>query len=223
MVKSKKKTPWQIAKPLLEEDILSGEIPDSWEAEVIVQKRVEYDDVPIKNFKVNLKNLRLRINIDKTRAVRDAASLKYDSIIQRNRNMESSGSDRLRWDGSMAQELLKDLVKNNKHVGRTPRDIRNEYITEFGQFSLKKFRSHLHQEISASTQSLFWLAKKDKKLKNKPPTPTGESAGAATLGTGQTGLVFDDSIFYGENREDDHEDGATDGEDAGNTDAEDSS
>jgi hypothetical protein len=63
MVKSKKKTPWQIVKPLLEQDILSGEIPDPSEAKVVVQKRVEYDDVPIKNFKVNLKNLRLRINI----------------------------------------------------------------------------------------------------------------------------------------------------------------
>ena len=167
MAPSKKKveTPWEIAKPLLEEDYLAGDITDEMKPAQIWLLRDKYREV--KYLGPNFNRLKESINANKARAVEDADLLQMDLGIY-TLAKDKDGC----WDGSDAQRLLKDGVKEDKHVGNKPK-VFQASREEYKPIKLKVFRDHLTQETRSKRETNCWLVKK-KKAQKKRSTPINE-------------------------------------------------
>jgi hypothetical protein len=61
------------AKELLYKDIVSGEVNEDMEAEIVYGMKVEYQQYPLKNFRTNLRNLIKVVRKHQERACRDAS------------------------------------------------------------------------------------------------------------------------------------------------------
>jgi hypothetical protein len=175
----KKKEPmeWEIAKALLIVDINEGELTDDMDDTVIHRMKTEYRAIQEDRFKENLKNLSKKLWRDHTRAMRDQASLVHDNLVLRNRqnnapNLAANGNTNAprepKWDGSRAQQRLKELVQRKEHVGKQPKELygSNSPICDF---ALKIVRGHLHQELASQRQSNYWAAKRSRQNRNGPP------------------------------------------------------
>jgi hypothetical protein len=187
--KKKEPTAWEIAKPILTNDILEGKVNARMCYKEIQKSKTVYQAVPEARFKENLKNLRSRIRFDKMRAARDvAAALRCDNVVLpglnktppnlvANNNQPPNVDDVARlptisyphWDGSNAQRLLKQAVKEGRHVGIAPRKLRGTK-TEFQKFPVRVFQKHVNQEVNANPTSNYWQAKQAKRAKNAPPS-----------------------------------------------------
>jgi len=69
------------------------------------------------------------------------------------------------WDTHPAKELLKDDIKNKKHVGKTPRQLRRTR-REYKAFKLRVFRNHIYQEIRLIRFKNYLNNKRDEKEAN---------------------------------------------------------
>lgn len=70
------------------------------------------------------------------------------------------------WDGSAAQQLLKEDVSHNRHNMVKPRFLRLER-TEYQEFDLDKFRPHIYQETRSLKETPYWTYRKAKKERKK--------------------------------------------------------
>jgi len=52
-----------------------------------------------------------------------------------------------RWEGSEAERLMKQDMKEGKHAGLTPLAFRATHPTNFGPIPLPIFRDHIYQEL----------------------------------------------------------------------------
>lgn len=169
MAPKKEPTKWEIAKPILEEMYLKGEITDDMPRGVVHKLRKEFEDVPINNF-LRMKNTVADL---KERADDDAELLQFDLGIY-----ALASEKHHSWDGSLAQaSLIKDL-EEGKHVDMKPKDLwlsRQEYQ----HFKLKTFRDHINQEERAKRETNYWIVKKKKQK-----------------GLRRLGVVVDDDDFF---------------------------
>jgi hypothetical protein len=162
MAKKKKPTAWEIAKPLLEADIVANRVRPNMAAKEIITHRQEYRNVPYNNFVTNLRNLRNTLMNLFERASVDDAAVRND-LIAHPIQMDNPSMAYPRWDLSKAQGLLKmdvDLKKNEK---MKPSDLWESRPNEYKQFPLKVFRDHLKQEIRGRVEPAYWIVKKGKK------------------------------------------------------------
>jgi len=147
MAPSKKKTPWEVAKPLLIEDIKNGVVTPEMKPKEVrgLTERPEYRLVPSSNFGQNLARLRKTINEGIKRADED------EIIIEEHRRLYPVDSSNPkfsypRWDGSQAQQLLEDDIAAQKHMGSTPKELRRQATrTEYQKFPLPVLRGHIWQ------------------------------------------------------------------------------
>ena len=68
-----------------------------------------------------------------------------------------------RWNGSDAQQLLKQDMERNLHTRLAPKalyHLRPEYYKEF---TLKQFRDHIQQEKRSKLETNYWIVKKKRK------------------------------------------------------------
>ena len=153
--KNKTPTPWEIAKPILEQDYLSGFVTEKMARGKLHKMRPEYEAVPINSFGNNWLRMKETYRNLKARTSIEQRALEHDRSIY----PKTPG----RWDGSEAQRLMKKDVKIGRHkLYKKPADFwlcREEYQ----KFSLKKFRDHVWQEVRQDLGSNYWLSKKWKK------------------------------------------------------------
>ena len=68
------------------------------------------------------------------------------------------------WDGSKAQEQLKEDMSNKYHEQLKPKSLWQSR-PEYQEFDLQKFRGHIHQELRRSRETNYWIVRKKKKEK----------------------------------------------------------
>ena len=151
-------TPWEIAKPLLEELYLAGKIKDDWPRAKVHKLRKVFEDVPINNFGKNWLRMKNTIGSMKRSADRDLILLQADRLVH--------PIDPNRWDGSEAQALLKQDIDNEFHLWFCPKEL---YLSreEYKKFDFEVFGPHVYQEIRSKKETNYWLVKKAKKVEKK--------------------------------------------------------
>ena len=155
--KNKSPTPWEIAKPLLEQDYLEGRATADMQPREVIKLRDEYKKVKVENFRSNWKALKERIQAHKTRATEDADDLLHDmQLYTLARDLPAY------WDGSAAQRLLIDDVDAGLHRAVTPKQLRLSRA-EYQNFDLQVFRKHIYQETRSRIETPYWIYKKKKK------------------------------------------------------------
>ena len=164
MAPTKEKTKWEIAKPLLEEDYIKGEITDDMKPLEVATKRDEYGDCSNEshqNFSANFLRLKKNINANKARALQDADMLQMDMGVHTLAKYDVDS-----WHGSDAERFLKEDVKANRHLNLTPKEFRLTRI-EYQRYSVEQIGDHLTQEIRSKRETPYWMMKKKKSSKPK--------------------------------------------------------
>lgn len=138
------------AKKLLELDLISGEIPlqsgdDGMDPMDVYLQRPEFSEFPYEYFRGRLLDMRKQITEKKALASVDAAALANDQKIHPKSSHSVRGEPR--WDGSAAQQLLKNDIKDNKHKTMTPKDLHKSRSDYFDNYPLSVFRKHIDQEV----------------------------------------------------------------------------
>ena len=113
--KSTRKTPWEIAKPLLEKDYLNGVVNDAMKPKDVWAMKKEFMDVKYENFRSNFWRMKKTIRLNKDRATEDEDRFCHDVAIYPLAK-DTPGF----WDGLEAQELLKADIEAKRHKGMNP-------------------------------------------------------------------------------------------------------
>lgn len=151
-------TPWEIAKPLLEMDYLSGEVTDEMFPRHVRELRTEYKNVPVVNFRTNFRAMKIRIGEHKNRSMRDFAAYLHDMEFY-----TLAVDDSTSWDGSDAQRLLMVDVKAGMLRFMKPK-LLWVFREEYQKFSLDVFRAHCYQEHRSEFVAPYWIKKRKEKL-----------------------------------------------------------
>ena len=99
-------------------------------------------------FVCNLKNLKVAVKKEKDALDRDHRAYEHDMTLYP-RKTESVRGYKM-WEGSTAQKLLRQDVKNKVHKNHSPKELhrtRPEYL----EFPLDVFRKHIYQEEYAQS------------------------------------------------------------------------
>jgi len=116
------------------------------------------------NFKTNLKNLIGSVNATKKCVVRDEAAFQNDlSLVGRPSACANGGPI---WHTSRACVMLEDDVRNGRHQGIDPTDLRLSNI-EYKKFGLKTFKEHLRQTERKFRGRGYWYSKGEEKKKRE--------------------------------------------------------
>ena len=136
------------AKGLLRNDIISGAVLPNDKANDVWLIRPEYLAYHPRNFATNLRNLRNVISRDAARADIDYKAYKHDHAI-----MQSSIANSVPvWHRSLAAKLLKQDMKDKKHINVKPAESYTSRV-EYQCFSQKTFRDHIYQEKKRQEKS----------------------------------------------------------------------
>ena len=154
--KKKARTPWEKAKPLLEQDIIDNRVKDHMLPAEVREIRTEYKQCG-KTFGSNYRRLQKGIRKDRSRAFLDAAAFVNDKA----KYGLAADMDEY-WDGSEAQKLLAEDVKFGLHKLMKPKSLRLSR-PEYRKFELEIFRGHIYQETRRNVETNYWLVKRKKK------------------------------------------------------------
>mmetsp|Transcript_27301 Transcript_27301/g.66240 ORF Transcript_27301/g.66240 Transcript_27301/m.66240 type:complete len:250 (-) Transcript_27301:48-797(-) len=159
--KSSGPTAWEIAKPLLQEDYLSGKAtadimtPD----EVIALRKTIYGKVPRSNFLTNWRSLKKRIDEEKEWVKKGTERYLHDTAIY-----PLAKDLPWEWHGSEAERLLKKDVAKGRHLRYNPQVM---YLKRkaYQEFDYQISRQHVHQEARSARESPYWMVQREKKKK----------------------------------------------------------
>jgi hypothetical protein len=148
-MKKSGKPKWQgsIGKKQLIDDLRNGVIPiTGGDIETIYAMRLEFggdDREQFKRFPYRLRSARKQVEEVFQLAASATASLHHDRQLYP--KQEFNNQNMPRWQGSLAEALLKIDLENGKHLEMKPSEL---YITqgEYKKFSLHIFRGHIYQE-----------------------------------------------------------------------------
>jgi hypothetical protein len=150
------------AKKKLTKDILSGKVPPEWKPKQVFAMRPELYKPYAKNFGDRLRRLRKTLKTQQDRADEDDAAVRHDLGLYPPTSADVRGYPR--WDGSAAQRLLIQDVKEGRNVGikaKAFQQTRQEYM----EYPLKVFTDHISQEKRAQLGKSYWLFRKKKMTK----------------------------------------------------------
>ena len=157
MARKKTATPWEIAKPILRELYLDGSIDDAMKPKEVWALQPEFVDVKYENFRTNFAKMKKSIKENQNRADNDETGFLHDMTIYKLAKV-SGGY----WDGSEAQQLLKRDIRKRRHEKMKP-EFLHLSRSQYQEFSLEKFRGHIHQELRSERETNYWIVKKRKK------------------------------------------------------------
>ena len=174
-----KPPPWRYsdAKKRLTKEILDGTI-DGKGAQEVHAMHAEYFQYKYENFSTNLRNLRALLVKNQASADSDAAALAHDEALGL---LGKNSKPYPRWQGSEAEQRLKQDIDNDKHTIMKPQQLKATCLQLYGPYPLKVFSDHIQQELRARRERPYWMArkaekearkaKKTKKKKEKRPPP----------------------------------------------------
>ena len=102
-------TPWEIAKPLLEQDVINRDVTDDMPPRQVKQMRDEYKNCG-KSFGSNYRRLQKSIRQHKSRAFKDASAYNHDKQLKTLARYDPNC-----WEGSEAKALLAEDIKDEMH------------------------------------------------------------------------------------------------------------
>ena len=153
----KEKIHWAIAKPILMKDYLDGIVTDSMKPKDVWMMKEVFREVKYENFRNNFARMKKTIREHKSRAVIDEAGFRHDmELYELAKDTEGC------WDGSEAQQLLAIDMVRGRHTSMKPKLLWSQR-PEYQQFSLEKFRGHIHQELRSQRETNYWIIKRQKK------------------------------------------------------------
>jgi hypothetical protein len=166
-VVSSKLPPWRCshAKKLLIKDILDGNVIEGMAPKKVFDLRPEFQLYKYENFVTNLRNLRKQIAEKQDLADDDEAAFAHDEVF----GLRVNSKPYPRWQGSVAELLLKQDIDNGQHVHMKPRELKQSR-TEYGPYPGTIFRDHIHQELRARMERPYWLARRKEKEEKKRST-----------------------------------------------------
>jgi hypothetical protein len=141
---------WQdsIGKKYLINDLRSGLVPiTGGDVKAIYAMRTEFggnDPNQLRLFPSRLKSARKQVQDRLHRAASGAASLQHDRQIYPKHTFNHL--NKLRWQGSTAENLLKIDIQRGKHKEMKPIELYQSQ-EEYQKFPLDVFRGHIHQEV----------------------------------------------------------------------------
>ena len=162
-------TPWELAKPILENCYLEGTINDLMKPKDVWMMRSEFRKVKYENFRSNFSRMKKTIRAHKDRASQDEVRYVHDIAIY-TLAKDTQGY----WYGSEAERLLKkDMKEEELHKKMKPKKL---WLSrpQFQQYSLEKFRGHVHQYLRSERETNYWIVKKKKKQKADAAKKKGE-------------------------------------------------
>lgn len=153
MNKQAKKNPnWHTseAKKLLENDLISGKIPlhngnDGMEPKDVYLQRPEFAEFSYEYFRDRLRAIRNQISEKKSLASTDSIALSNDQRIHPRSTHNSRGEPR--WEGSIAEQLLKSDVSKGRHTTMRPQDLYQSRPEYYNNYPLSVLRKHIDQEV----------------------------------------------------------------------------
>jgi hypothetical protein len=159
-----KPPPWRTshAKVLLIKDIVDGTIDDDMAPKQVFVMRPEFQLYTYNNFATNLRNLRKTVAKQQDLADDDEAAFAHDELL----GLRVNSKPYPRWQGSVAEQLLKQDIDNGRHVSMKPRELK-ESRAEYGPYPGTIFRDHIHQELRARMERPYWLARRKEKEEAK--------------------------------------------------------
>ena len=149
-------TPWEIAKPLLEQDVINRDVTDDMPPRQVKQMRDEYKNCG-KSFGSNYRRLQKSIRQHKSRAFKDASAYNHDKQLKTLARYDPNC-----WEGSEAKALLAEDIEDEMHKKLTPKQLwllREEYRV----FELDVFRPHIYQIERSKRETNYWKVKQKKK------------------------------------------------------------
>ena len=154
---------WQnsLAKEMLKKDILDGLVTADMKPKQVLAMRQELYEPYAKNFAANYRSLQRSLQALHDRSEEDDAWIVHDQSLFPRTDVDSLG--RPRWDGSAAQQLLRDDMAAGalEELGG-PTALRNTR-SEYMRFSLKVFTDHINQEKTRKLQKSFWMNNRSKR------------------------------------------------------------
>ena len=112
-----------------------------------------YHSFPLKNFKINLKNLIVAIDQKKEDAQRDEKAL-TNTLMQRP-CIQQDQPFYPKWRNSDARNLLLMDIKDGLDKTMKPAELW-QYRPEYKIFPLKTFRDHMNKEIKKPVIKAYW-------------------------------------------------------------------
>jgi hypothetical protein len=153
------------AKAHLVTAIISGEVTESMSAEQVYNMHGGiYHKYKFKNFKTNLKNLRVKIGEEYQRVQDDYMAYSHDAALIKTLRA-SEPPHPVAWHRSDAKYLLIQDINQGRHKVMKPQELywaRPEYHENF---DLKTFRNHIYQEVDGRAKRTWRYQKKQKRAK----------------------------------------------------------
>lgn len=145
--KKKKKWSWQysLAKEQLRKGLVSGKITLDMSIDDVFHYTPEVMKTDRKKFASRLRGLKEQVKADKKKANSDERDLCHDRSIYPIPTHNYQGEPR--WEGSVAQLLLKQDVKNGRHETMSPKDLYNSRVEYYSNYSLSIIQHHIYQEV----------------------------------------------------------------------------
>ena len=152
-----KSPPWKdsAAKALLEKMVASGDINGLKPAEVYKLKP-EFAETSKRLFGGRLRSVRSQVKKAMTASQSDKIAYDHDQTLYPPPEVNHRGEPR--WNGSRAQEQLREDIDAGLHETMTPYDFWQS-DEAYQDYTPKVFRKHVHQEIKTRK---FYNSRKDK-------------------------------------------------------------
>ena len=137
-----------------ESHIFQKSIQSVWESSSL------FHCYPFATFQEYFKSMKKLANADRCRWREEEEAFKKEcKAFAQVRDVDRRGNKY--WYDSKAKKLLYDDVKNGRHIGKKPSELRDER-DEYKMFTKKKFRVHLYAEIQQQRCDKYWKVKRNK-------------------------------------------------------------
>ena len=151
------------ARAILKNDIIADVIPEHMTSRQVWNSREIYQEYPFAQFSTNLGTLRRACQKNKKRMEEDADFYGHDRAIldaMQRVSLENEATHRsIPWHRSPAKNLLKNDIKENKHLEMPPSQLR-ETREEYMAFSKRIFRDRIRQEVNSDHKKKWRIQKK---------------------------------------------------------------
>ena len=166
-VKEKSKWGKSAARKLLLQDLRRGRIPleptEAEDLEAIFIMRPEYCEFDFEKFNGRLSDLRELVLKEQSHA--DSDQVAFQRFVHNHPTISLfSRLGTIQWQGSPAQKLLRQDLKEDRHKNMSTRDLYGSRPEFYNEFPIKMFRDCLRQEIKTA-KYLHTLKVKGKRFK----------------------------------------------------------
>jgi hypothetical protein len=161
------------AKHIIMDDLLCGILPlgdeemsaeEAWELQYEHMAEFIRDGVVFSQFKAGLADHRAKVVKDMTRSTYERDALTHDRLLHPRQMMNHRGAPVFNL--LPAKLLLREDIKDRKHLRMSPSQLRQSRIAIYGMFGLSEFKRRIYQAVRRE-KFINWM---DDKRQQRYPT-----------------------------------------------------